>query len=184
MSLIPEMEGYRDMKKLLGSTLMLTILVLSMCITLGTVSVTAFRPEHPPLYDRLLKRGWRINIVNGRPWNEMGVPVPINEYTYVHHGWTSDSWTELTDAQKDEFLTTALFELKIDGAPVTLHRSLWYGPAPQGESRVMWLFFWVEFRPYTFEAGYHTFTGDWYLEQDGEPVTDHHDWDILFVEPS
>jgi hypothetical protein len=171
-------------KKLNRSTIILAILLVNICFVSGIVSVNATKPTRPPLFDELLERGWRINVFNGNPWQGMGIPVPIDEYTYVHHGFASDSWKTMSSAQKREFFDTAVFELEIDGVAVELESSKWFGLVPSLGTNEMWLIFWIEFEPYTFDAGFHTFSGRWYVEVNGIPDLLETSWEIKFVDPS
>jgi hypothetical protein len=158
------------------------LLILLFCVSIATVYVSSAKPERPPFFDILLERGWRINVFNGNPWVGMGIPVPINEYTYVLHGWASDPWKDYTPEQKREFITTASFELWVDDEPINLRRYHWYANTEGNDD--MQIIFWVEFKQYTFDVGFHTFEGRWYREVDGVPEVIDRSWDIFFVEPS
>ena len=160
-------------KNSFGSTFILTIVVLSICIS--SVYTTANQPTHPPLFDRLSKREntWRINVLTGRPYptppsGQLNpVPIPVDVNTYVRHGWSSYLWNDMSREQRQEFLKTAIFELTVDGDPVKLHRNQWYGYNEITDSDEMWIIFWIEFKPYAFSAGEHTFEGHWYQEVNG-----------------
>ena len=147
----------------------------------------------PPIFDEL--RGWRINVVNGRPWHEIGNPVPVSVYTHVAHGFVTGPsnipgdpfenyphWDEMSLRQKFEFLFTARFTLFVDGKPMRLHVNFWYGYDEQQMQNELSKIFWIEFETYTFEPGFHRFTGIWSIRYNGEWIVELKSWDILFVD--
>jgi len=81
---------------------------------------------------------------------------------------TLPTWSAMDSIQKTEFLSTANFELSIDGNPIELNRFQWYNQ----ESDKMYVAYYAVFPPETFEVGNtYEFAGVWSIEINGFPYT-------------
>ena len=150
---------------LLSSILVFAVLVVS--------PVFAAPPTRPPLMERLDTRYHRINLL----YDPSGFVFSESETTFVMHGWITGPgypipdapyWSEMTPAQKVEFLKTARFELFIDSNPIKLRRNQWYNH----RTDVMYVLYWTVFPPYTFESGRtYEFRGVWSVEYNGDQYT-------------
>jgi len=150
---------------LLSSLLVFAVLVVS--------PVFAVAPTIPPLMERLDAKYHRINLLV-----PSGFVFSESETTFVMHGWVTGGpegeipewlfWSEMTPAQKVEFLKTACFELFIDSAPIELRRFQWYDHGIDG----MYVVYWTVFPSHTFTAGSeYIFEGIWSVEYNGEQYT-------------
>jgi len=149
---------------LLSSVLVFAVLAVS--------PVFAAPPTRPPLMERLAARYHRINL-----FDPSGFVFSESETTFIMHGWSTEPgpaipdhphWSEMTPAQKVEFLKTARFELFINSNPIELRRNQWYNHGTDG----MYVVYWTVFPPYTFEMGHtYEFEGVWSLEYNGDQYT-------------
>lgn len=149
---------------LLSSVLVFAVLVVS--------PVFAVPPTRPPLMERLDARYHSINL-----FDPSAFVFSESETTFVMHGWSTGPgpatpdhpyWSEMTPAQKVEFLKTARFELFINSNPIELRRNHWYDHRTDG----MYVVYWIVFPPYTFEMGQtYDFEGIWSLEYNGDQYT-------------
>ena len=145
--------------------------LLFICILMMVAPVLAAAPTLPPRLGRL--PGLKINLYPGLET----LSFSSSEVTHVWHGWatggdTMDSvyvpfWSEMTPAQKVDFLKNARFELSVDGNPVKLNRIRWYDHSVD----YMYTVFWVVFEAGTFSEGTHTFSALWSLEFEGVLLT-------------
>jgi len=149
---------------LLSVVLVFAVLVVS--------PVFAVAPTGPPLRERLDARYHRINLLV-----PSGLVFSESETTFVIHGWVTGPgdpisdhpyWSEMTPAQKVEFLKTARFELFINSNPIELRRFQWYDHGTDG----MYVVYWTVFPSHTFTAGSeYIFEGIWSVEYNGDQYT-------------
>ena len=144
------------------------IVGLSLLLLTLPMLANATRPDGPPRLNTL--SGIKIRLYPG-------VETPSfssSEETYVCHGMLviedggdvpyPGGWSELTVAQKVEFLRTAMFELTVDDDPVKLHRAQWYNE----ETDSMGVWWYATFKPGTFSVDSHTFYAHWHVLFDGD----------------
>lgn len=146
--------------------LLISVLVFAVLVVSPVFAVASTRP---PLLERLDARHHGINL-----FDPSAFVFSESETTFVMHGLLTGPgplipdhpyWSEMTPAQKVEFLKTARFELFIDSNPIKLRRYHWYNHRTDG----MYVVYWTVFPPYTFEMGHaYVFEGVWSLEYNGD----------------
>jgi hypothetical protein len=145
------------------------IVGLSLILLTLPMLANATRPEGPPRLNTL--SGTKIRLYPGVETESFS----SSEVTYVCHGIIiaegdipyPGGWSELSPAQKVEFLRTAVFELYVDSVPVELWRTQWY--SQEADSMGVWWY--ATFGPGTFSEGLHSFYAYWHVLFDGEPYT-------------
>ena len=142
------------------------IVGLSLLLLTLPMLANATRPEGHPRINAL--PGTKIGLYPDYETESFS----SSEETYVCHGMIiaegpdvpyPGGWSDLTPAQKVEFLRTAMFELYVDGDPVRLHRTQWYNQ----ESDSMDVWWYATFDPGAFSEGSHIFYAYWYVLFDG-----------------
>ena len=91
--------------------------------------------------------------------------VPAGEPSYVHHGFRSELWKDLTPEEKRAYLDreTYVYELYIDNVPVDLRLSYhpYFSNGVHEDSIIVW--YSVQFDANAFAQGSaHIFEGNWY----------------------
>lgn len=104
--------------------------------------------------------GTRMNI-----YGQSEYEISADETTHVWHGFRSSedrTWSDYTEEQKTEFLSTAQWRFTVDGEEVHLDHVLRYDE----ENDVMWSLFYRVFPPGYF-SGSHDLVGQWHYMEDG-----------------
>ena len=125
-------------------------------------ALEALNGEAASLINLVFERQVRISLFDST------IDVYEDETAYVSHGWVTGgsyegvdlpSWSEMTSEQQSEFLSTARFELTVDGITFELSSFQWL------ESDEMYVSYYVSFPPDTFDTAEspYTFDGHWSL---------------------
>ncbi len=102
--------------------------------------------------------GTRLNIrIQGE------YTISADETTNVWHGFLSDPWSEYSEEQKTEYLSTAQWRFSVDGEEVPLDHTLRYTE----ENNRMWSIYYRVFPPGYFKIGNHHLVGEWHDMENG-----------------
>jgi hypothetical protein len=107
------------------------------------------KKELPPFL-----KGNRINI-----WPDE-VEIPIDENSFVCHGWLGLSWKDLSKQEQNTYKETHGFNLYIDDEPVELKEWKKYYKTLGDYQDVMQFLFYIQFEPNSFAPGTYTFRGE------------------------
>ena len=127
-------------------------------------AIASVAATSPPILKRMPKKRIRV-------WADDQI-IRAKDVFLIAHGWRSGPngdypdflhWSEMSQAQKVEFLNTASFELYIDDVAVPLERLEWYDK----KEDEMYVIFYKMFRPFSLEQGIYEFRGEWNIDVDG-----------------
>jgi len=157
-------------------TLKLIIMLVATSLIL-VLSVSSMAFAQTPLDASLDRRYHKISLLANYPLPTEVIYFDVNEETFISHGWATSedpqgetslpNWSAMTPQQKNEFLTSASFTLKVNGEPIKLHRIQWYNQAEDG----MYVKFWAKF-PSNYFADSDILEGYWSTYLAGE-LLDH-----------
>ena len=149
---------------------LISLITIFVILAISILPINAARP--PPTF-----AGEKINIIT--------TYFATGEYTisesdtcHIVHGWSTyeegEGWSTYEGKLKGEWISTANFQLFIDGNEVELEKYIWYNPDTDTMTSVRG----TVFDPYTFEPGTYQFVGVWTLYQNGELVPGNPGWPI------
>ena len=127
---------------------------------------TALRSDLDALNARMRETEIKFGILPGTRLDiriEGEYTISTGETTHVWHGFKSNLWSEYTEEQKTEFLSTAQWRFSVDGEEVLLDHVLRYTEG----SDFMWSIYYRVFPPGYFKIGTHSLVGEWHSMEDG-----------------
>lgn len=150
------------------------ILVTLTSISVACASATTYPSPHPC---SIALKGTRIRLW---PYGPVTTRVLTSSFSYVMHGTYLDKWSTRSPEQKQAlYAVENSFRLWIDGKPVPLSVDVCYSAADDTSNKL----FYVQFYPFQWKAGPHTFHGLWGSVTGTEPRFTQYTVIVTFASP-